>query len=271
MPELVVEAFESTVTMTTSGTLDSVAVPSVSTSAQAVFTVDLDDMKSVFQFQTDSADVLDVSASDIKFYTTMTNWPTLNAGNAMMDHTASVSPIATGLAANKMMVAHDFTRYLAQELFGTYHGVDLFNNETALLQNLRVILGSGSDNTMGDITTALTAVSTTGTHAGIATDGSGNKYMTSDQTANTNIARELYRQLASTVPSRFASFVNQNTNQAFPFLADDIISFKVTINPASGQHALTSVSELAARSYKIKLILKATADVSNTAVDSNEE
>ena len=123
MPELVLEAFESTVTMTTSGTLDSVAVPSVTTSAQAVFTVDLDDMKSVFQFQTDSADVLDVSASDIKFYTTMANWPSLNAANAMMDHTASVSPIASGLAANKMMVAHDFTRYLAQELFGTHHGV----------------------------------------------------------------------------------------------------------------------------------------------------
>ena len=54
MPELVLNAFESNVTMTTAGALTTTAVPTVSTDAVAVFTVDVNHMKSVFKFQTDS-------------------------------------------------------------------------------------------------------------------------------------------------------------------------------------------------------------------------
>lgn len=271
MPELVLNAFESNVTMTTSGALTTSAVPTLTTDAVAVFTVDVDHMKSVFKFQTDSADVLNADASDLKYYIHMDNWPTLNAANAMMDHNSSVSPIASGLAANKMMVAHDFTRYLAQELFGTYHGVDLFNNEVELLQNLRVICGSGTGNTMGDITNTLTAVSTSGNHAGIVSNEAGN-YMTNASSANTNICKVLFEQLANVAPERFAALTNSPNEQSIPFAVDDVISFKVTINPAANQHNLTGLENaIGARSYKVKMIMKASANVSNTAVDAAEQ
>jgi len=163
MPEFVLDAFSSEVTMTTSGALDSSAAPAITSDATAVLLVNVDHMKSVFQFQTDSADFLDANASDLRYYVNAANWPTLNPANAMMSHAASASPIASGFAANKMMIAHDYTRYLAQELFGTYHGVDLFNNEVALLQNLRLICGTGAaGRTWQDIVNKITQVSTTG-------------------------------------------------------------------------------------------------------------
>ena len=113
MPELVLEAFESSVTMATSGTLATQAVPSLDVSAAAVFMVDVADMQSVFQFQADSTDLLDASASDIKYYVDSTSFPSVIAGNAMMDHAGSTGAIATGFAANKSLLCHDYVRYLA--------------------------------------------------------------------------------------------------------------------------------------------------------------
>ena len=270
MPEFVLDAFESSVTMTTSGGLDSAAIPTVTADATAVFTVNVDHMKNVFKFQTDSADMLDTDASDLKYYVNMADWPTLNPANAMMNHAASASPIASGFAANKMLVAHDFTRYLAQELFGTHQGVDLFNNEVALLQNLRLICGTGAaGRTWADIVTKMTAVSTTGDANFIVSDASGN-YTTNSSSSNENICRVLHQQIASAAKERFSTLTNTAEAQSLPFQVDDVISFKVIINPAANQHDLTGVPEIAARSYKIKLVMKASGDVSNTAVDAAE-
>ena len=128
MPELILDAFESNVSMLSAATLGTALIPELSSDATAVIIVSLDDMRTVFTFKTNSD-------SDLKYYVNTDNWPTLNAANAMMDHVSSSNPIAVVSSANKMMVAHDFVRYLAFKLFGTAQGVDLFNNETELLQN----------------------------------------------------------------------------------------------------------------------------------------
>ena len=159
MPELVLEAFESSVTMATSGTLATQAVPTLDVSAAAVFMVDVANMQSVFL---------------------------------------------------------------------------------------------------------------TGTHADMATDGNGDKYMTNSTTTNANLGKILFEQLTSTVPARFASLSDSNAKQAMPLQADDVLSFKITINPATNQENLTSVSTIPPRTYKIKLLMKATADIANTTVDANE-
>jgi len=270
MPELVLEAFESSVTMATSGTLAATAVPSMDVSAAAVFMVDVADMQSVFQFQADSTDLLDADASDIKYYIDSTNFPTVISGNAMMDHAGSTGAIATGFAANKSLLCHDFVRYLATKLFGTHHGTELFSNEPALLTNLRTITGSGAGNAMATVTDALAAVNLAGTHAEMATDGDGNKYMTNATTGNANLGKILFEQLTQTVPARFASLSDTNAKQSMPLQADDILSFRITINAAANQENLTSVSAISARTYKIKLLMKATADIANTTVDANE-
>ena len=270
MPELVLDAFASTVTMTTSGALDSAAAPAITSDATAVFLVNIDHMKNVFKFQTDSADFLDADASDLKYYVDMANWPTLNPANAMLDHAASASPIASGFAANKMLIAHDYTRYLAQRLFGTHQGVDLFNNEVALLQNLRTICGSGeAGRTWQDIADKMTAVSTAGTADFMTIDVAGN-YATNSNNSNDNLCRVLFKQLVAASKERFSTISNTADAQSLPFQVDDVISFKVTINPAAGQHNLTGVAAIPARSYKIKLVMKASGSVSNTAVDAAE-
>lgn len=262
MPELILDAFESSVSMLSSATLATLLIPELSSDAVAVLTVNVDDMRSVFMFKTNSD-------SDLKYYVNTDNWPVLNAANAMLDHISSLNPVAVVSAANKMMVAHDFMRYLALRLFGTSQGVDLFNNENELLQNLRLICGQEAGHTMGDILTVLESVNLTGNHPSIISDPSGN-YMTNDDSSNQNICRILFEQLIGVAPDRFANLVDSPDAQSIPFQPDDTISFKLTINASAGQEALTGVSAISPRSYKIKLIMKSAGQVANTIVDPAE-
>lgn len=240
------------------------------TDATAVFLVDIDLMRSVFKFKTDSSAMTDASANDLKYYVRMANWPTLNPANAMMNHVESASPIASCFASNKMLVAHDYTRYLAKKLFGTHRGVDLFNNEFTLLQNVRLLCGSGTGGAWADIVSSLTRVSTTGgDSAFVVVDASGS-YTTNAYTNNTNICRELFQQLVSTVPGRFSGLSDTSVEQPLPVEANDSISFNLNINAVANQYVLTNVLPIPPRLYKIKLIMKAAADVVNTAVDSAE-
>jgi hypothetical protein len=237
-------------------------IPDISANAVAVLTVDVDHMRSVFTFKK-------VSDSNLKYYVNTDFWPTLNAANAMMDHVSSANAIAVVPAANKMMVAHDFLRYLALKLFRTHLGVDLFNNETDLLQKVRLLCGGGAGHTMGEILSILTAVNVSGNHTSIVSDPSGN-YMTNADSSYQNICRVLFEQLKGIAPDRFANFGNSQDAHPIPFQEDDIISFSMMINAPPGQETLTNVSAIPPRSYKIRLILKTSENVSNTSVDSLE-
>jgi hypothetical protein len=265
--EFVLEAFESTVTMTQLGELDSTAVPALDANAEAVLQVNLAHMRNVFKYQTDSADITDANENDLKYYVNTADWPTtLNPANAVVDTDAITT---NGLSAPKLMVAHDFTRYLAEELFGTHQGVDLFNNELELLNNLRTICGYASaGQTWFDILAKLTAVNTASTSGNMVTDAAGNYTTNAYDNAN-NICRVLHRQMASVAPGRFNPVDDVATPQPLPFMEDDVISFKLIINPANNQHLLTSLATaIAPRSYKIKLLMKASP--ANTAVGEDE-
>jgi hypothetical protein len=270
MPEFGLDALQADVQMTLMAALSGSAVPIMSTDATAVFTVNIDHMRNVFRFQSDSSDMVDSISNDLRYYIRMANWPTLNLANAMMNHAESESPIAGGFTSNKMMVAHDYTRYLAKKLFGTHQGVDLFNNEIALLQNLRLRCGSSTGRAWAVIVSRLTNVSTTGNDEDYVVVDAAGSYTTNSFTANTNICRELFQQLVSTVPGRFSALSDTSGEQPLPFEVDDIISFKLNINAANGQNLLTGVAPIPPRSYKIKLVMKAAADVVNTAVDTAE-
>ena len=245
-------------TLGVSGELAAAAAAALDVSASAVYNIKLSDMLKVFKFQSDSFDVNDVSASDIKYYvfSENPNWPTdlvLNPANADMSGT----PIfATGgdILANKNKVKHDFVRYLAQQLFNTPYGVDLFSNEDALLTDL-VSKGATAHTA---IKTALAAVNTTSADLSNNVDVSGNFYATNALTGETNFSRELMRQIANGAPQRFATIDPSNGIQSVPLDDNDTINFKVSISGAAGQNALTSrVGALDTRVYKISLILKA--------------
>lgn len=244
-------------TLGVSGELAAAAAAVLDVSATAVYNIKLSDMLNVFKFQSDSFDVNDISASDIKYYvfSESPNWPTnlvLNPANADMSGT----PIfATGgdIEANKNKVKHDFVRYLAQQLFNTPYGVDLFSNEDALLSDL-VSKGATAHTA---IKTALAAVNTTA--VGLAnTDANGLKYATNALTGETNFSRELLRQVAYAAAPRFFAISDISGVQSIPLQADDTINFKVSISPATNQHELTSrTNPFNARVYQIRLVLKA--------------
>ena len=258
MVNFVLEQFESSVTLGVQGNLYSENIPTLTADAKATLYVPLATIKDVFKYQTDSNDVVNDAASDIKYYTDDTAWPVLNPANAVVDENAIATANEAGaFPDNKLFVAHDFTRHLADDLFGTHLGVDLFNNELELLNDIRSICGDAiSGNTWYDITEAITKVSINSTVSGV--DGlegvSGAKYMTNANTTAENLGRVLMTQMIGAAASRFASIEASEAPQSMPFLEGDIISFKLTLNPAEGQELLTREdTPVPPRSYEIRL------------------
>jgi len=249
-------------------------------SAVATYHVKRSVLRSVFKFFSDSADVDNVDASDIRYYVFMNNWPhdaSLNPAHASMT-TSPMLATAGEVLANKNLVKHDFVRYLAYKLFNTVYGVDLFNNELELLNDI----SSKGRTKGGDIITLLKNVSTSSTTGSqinaTDTDSSNNRFSLNSNTANTNICRELMRQIASAAAPRFrygvsdASGVDLSGNpyREVPFENGDSLNFKVTITPATNQHNLTSQSAFEGRVYKIRLLVSDNANtvpIDGTATD----
>lgn len=257
-------------TLGVSGELAGEAPVVLDVSCVAVYNVKLSDMLAVFKFQSDSFDVNNTDASDLQYYVYMSNWPASLKLNPVHAGALSSSPIlATGgsIVAEKNLVKHDFVRYLAEQLFNTPHGVDLFSNEDALLSDL---VSKGATARQA-IDASLNAVN----QANAAHGPDGHKYSTNALPGAANFSRELMRQIANAAPSRFASITNSTAIQSVPLLVDDTISFKVSIAPAANQHGLTSrPTAFNTRVYQIKLVLKADVDATNTApteADSTSE
>jgi hypothetical protein len=239
-------------------------------SAVAIYNMKLSDMRNVFKFQADSFDVNDLSSSDIKYYVFMNAWPndaSLNPAHASMTTGGTpglILPVDSNILANKNLVKHDFVRFLAKHLFNTPFGVDLFNNEEGLLADLSAKGRIAKDAIMS----ALNTVSTTSA-AVLAvgqTDGSGN-YATNLQDTNSNICRELMRQIAARAPARFNGIFDISGVQSVPLVDGDTISFRVTIRAHPNQHNLTGVASFDARVYKIQLNIKASGYANVTPVD----
>lgn len=292
--QFVLDHLSDSTTMDLSGAFDKYD-PTLDCSATAVLEIDVDTMKSVFQYQSDSYQFSDLSSADIKYYVFADHWPSgfdssfsysasnYNPANAMLDYKSTVGGLESigaiastevsgdPIPSDKMMVAHDFVRYLAQQLFNTHMGVDLFNNQVTLLQHLRVLCAGGTADVSGtwqNVVTKVQAVSTTGTHPLLQTDADGNKYMSNTDTTHDNLCRILIDQIMEYDQERFQSIDASGVPQPLPFQQGDSISFKLIISPAPGQEALTGVAAFPPRSYLITLDLVSSA--SNTAVDSLE-
>jgi uncharacterized protein YjbI with pentapeptide repeats/uncharacterized protein YjdB len=259
--------------LSTLATLDASSVNLDATDATAIFYVRLSDMLNVFKYQSDAFDVDNLSAQDIKYYVFHRNWPSelrINPSHAMMNQLDSVNMLGSGFSADKSLTKHDFIRHIALALFNTIHGVDLFSNEEDLMEN-SVYLGETVRHNIDGI---LSDISTTSSSEAMAYDASGNKYLTNDASGNTNLCRELMRQVAASSPSRFYNNGGDNAGiKTVPFLENDTIQFKLVMQAAIQQNLLTGVSEIPSRSYTIKLILKNTVNAfsnTNTMIGDSE-
>jgi hypothetical protein len=273
--DLTLPGLNQTFSLSTLATLDVSSIAVETTDATAVFYVRLSDMTELFQYQTDSFDINDISSSDMKYYVFHRKWPTelkINPSHAMMNKTESAGMLGggEGYAADKSLVKHDFVRYIALRLFNTIHGVDLFSNETDLQENM-TYLGEAVRNNIEGI---LSGISTTSSSETMSYDASGNKYLTNDASGNTNLCRELMRQIAASDPSRlYNNGANNAGLRSVPLRENDSILFKLTITSAIDQNELTGVSVLPSRTYMIKLVLKNTVTSvtnANTVVTDSE-
>jgi hypothetical protein len=285
MVNFVLEQLESVATLDLSGAITSASITDISANARGVYYLTKTQAKAIFKFQTDSFDVSNNPTSDIKYsidYSAFTGLG-LNPANAMMDTGASSNPIASvdangvALDKNKMLVAHDFIRHIAKDLFGTHLGVDLFNNETELIKSVRSVCSDATSNdVMYKINQTVKDVSTTSTATIGGLEGSaGSKYMTNANTTNANLCRVLFNQMIGAAPSRFASVQGTQNFQSLPFEVEDSINFKLTLSPASGQKLLTRTAadaEVADRSYEIRLLVVEDSDaVRVNTTPSNDE
>ncbi|MBM3938845.1 MAG: pentapeptide repeat-containing protein, partial [Sphingomonadales bacterium] len=185
--DLTLVGLNQTFSLSTLASLDASSITVESTDATAIFYVRLSDMTNLFQYQTDSFDVNNFDASDVKYYVFHRTMPAelhINPSHAMMNKTESAGMLGLGvqeISADKSLVKHDFIRYIALRLFNTHYGVDLFQNEKELQENITYL----GETVQHNIDTILSGISTTSASQDMAYDASGNKYLTNDASGNT--------------------------------------------------------------------------------------
>lgn len=226
--------------MDVSGALETVDI-SFGAEAQASITVDAATMAGIFQFRTDSSSIDDISATDILFRNISGGWNTVGDGtNPLVITNAHVQRSKYPVYADASQVHHDFIRHMAAELFNTHFGVDLFSNETALINDL-------SGNVSTDLNTAIKNLI--------------NTYGTSDISnadVSYNFGRQLMLQLSrsSVGRARLQDISAGGADfQNIPLVAGDEVQMKITIHPANGLEDLTGVASVDPRSYLIRLVL----------------
>ena len=286
----------------------------------AAFCVRTIDMRNVFQFSTDSTDVDSINnETDIKYFVNMEYWPfdliinpmhasivdlegtglndnssdgaltTENQKNNSLTQFASGKTVFKGLQTlkgghvglSRNMVKHEFIRYLANSLFGTAQGVDLFNNEDDLKQHLAGIGHKIWDNEPNPQTTSgIVDIANGDTNSGGDVDVIGTglrhrllraKEKDGTDTEDTNFSRELLAQILANdidrlntsteltvngVKGTTCSFKNTSLMQPIPLQDFDTIQFKMTIHPSADQSTLIPTgATVNSRTYKIILLL----------------
>lgn len=204
----------------------------------ATVDVDIDTalMQSLFQFQSDSTDINDVSINDIKYKVVYSSASPILPLGVDIDTSSNVAVGAiasnTGLNYN---LTYDYVRFLAQSLFGTHLGTDLFNNESAL----RSSLNSKFKTALDDMLT---------TDNGVIKTSADDTYM-----------RGALLQILNHMPERLSDIttlqvgtVDGETWYKIPFVAGDKIYFNLTVQPAVDQSTATTGATVNNRVYLIR-------------------
>jgi hypothetical protein len=279
------------ITMSVSGDLLKVDIPSLEADAIAEYYVTASDMRNVFMFQSDSDDIDTITnGTDIKYFVRKNLWPSGLVLNPCHAWVQSAQQIATTdklgvIADNRELVKHDFVRHIAKSLFNTHLAVDLFTNENDLKYDLAY---KGHNTAWGNIWSSITGVSdaslNTTSYSGLyGQDAIYGYYLNGDASDNTNICRQLLSQLTKTAPTRLQNLNTyvvdaSNGYYSVPLVTGDSISFKLTLQTAPNQHLLVNrPTAVPSRSYQIRINLRDSvskgtshADAVNVTVNDTE-
>uniref|UniRef100_A0A6C0JPW0 Uncharacterized protein n=1 Tax=viral metagenome TaxID=1070528 RepID=A0A6C0JPW0_9ZZZZ len=203
--------------------------------ATAVQNVTRSRVRSTFKFQTDSDDLNDLSGADVKYYVRSSTDLGLDASSTYMGLDASWNPMSdtvvqTGMVAttgsngaslNDMSPSADYLRHLADVLFGTHFGVDLFTNETAIIDN---IIAESQGEVQGHFIAAAS--------------------MTNADNTSINLTRELIKQIFDTYPQRFQDVSATYLEQSVPIETGDSISFRIIVRADGDQALVTGITNI---------------------------
>lgn len=235
LSELNVDASSALATITGAQTI------SFSGDADATVDVSASVLQTLFQFESDSIDIDNVVASDIKYRVVQ------DVANPHLEIDLNTNTEVTlnyiHAAAADNHVAYDYVRYLAKELFNTHLGVDLFSNETELRNTLNTNFQTAFDAKLAELT-ALGWL-----------DASS---------ADANPSKKILDQILNNVSSRLGTnganmndykLDAENNYFKMPILAGDALYFLLTVDTASGQGAEieAGLDDPADRSYLIKI------------------
>ena len=256
--DFVLTEFNTTITMDISGAFDASYNEIGSYDAQLDVSINKLDWASCFKITSDSIDISNVDATDIQYYVydasnsaglksshytraSGTGNANLLDGNPAMSVVSS-TPIHSGATNNEL--EYDFIRHIADDLFNTHNGVDLFVNETELRRSIEVACDGGSGNLLNLLSAILAA-------------SAANGAMINGQAGN--LTYTLLRQLLNKQPQRFSNYaVSPDTPTALPWEVGDSIWYLLTINAATNQHLLVrDTTAVASRTYLVKMVLSA--------------
>lgn len=201
----------------------------------------------LFQFQTDSLDMTDTASEDILY---------------KINYTTSATPLSADFVANTLMTAngitidnatksipHDFIGYIAQSLFGTSKGVDLFTNEEAMVTSVQTKSVEALD-------ARLVALAGFGalTYGGVDTTGT--------TLTNSNPSRMVFDHIMASDNARFANITSYKIGETdwhkMPVSVGDSINFVLSITSPNDKTIVGSAgTAISNRNYQIKMTVVA--------------
>ena len=232
----------------------------VNWNAVAQCDVELETIRSMFVFQTDHFDVDDVAATDVRFYIDSANIPIASAiglptavvGNGKV---SSLNAAGAALSNADLVVGKDYIRHLANRLFNTPFGVDLFINEENLVTSVNDALNDVWTSCAQDLQdNSINGNSSTNAYLlGDAT----HKYQLSGDIGTDNAFNfgcELFKMLVSRAPSRFTDLTSLEVGSAqatrvdpaarnlykLPLNVGDQILIRVGLKPHPAQSSFQS-------------------------------
>ena len=223
--------------------------------ATVTIEIPITNVQEAFYFKTDSLIATDAT-DDVHCYVNTSKWVTMV--NNINASTGTIS-LANNAFVESDVISKDFLRNVANGLFGTHLGVDLFTNETTVAQNLEaqtLTVANSIKSTMDDVGIA-------GTDVDLSVDASGNKYFLDTVTGTKNVTRSLLLQLLAASPERFHSsnfgsyqLSGEPGSYRMPLNVGDSLSYALTINPDPNQNTSVNTGTNAeSRKYRVKLVM----------------
>ena len=209
--------------------------------------------QSLFQFQSDSVDMTNTASEDILYKLSYT---APGSGIPLTDDFISntlmtASAITPGATLNA--IPNDFLRYVADELFGTPKGVDLFTNEEEVLTSIQA-------KSVLAFNARLVALNAYGplTYGGVqVVDG----VATGSAIADSNPSKMIFDHIMASQHTRFADIsgyeIDSTSWYKMPILVGDSINFILSITSPNDHSITGGATAIANRVYQIKMTVVA--------------